>query len=321
LTRNENEILIKSQRKKKTFAQLFKNKVFDKLEDEIFANCELLFICDQKREKVVKNIIENKIKENILYSNANISLNVIASLNQGIYKMNVQNKRLEKDINLLKNDIEKLKEKVNVLSSNKRNTEENLERLSIILDKMRISKVYVDLNLEDILANKIQSCKDRIGAMAIAFDECSTEYFKISNEAGIFIGNVINFIIEDDKRKQLKEFLDSFENEINKAHFKKYFIAIKEMIFGKKFTESPQKLSFIISLDNMDVVQKFLSYVYFLESKSSNEFIELKFSIALLNIGIQLYGNKLNSLIKESSKDISLVNENIIRYVNKNNIF
>ena len=321
LTRNENEILIKSQRKKKTFAQLFKNKVFDKLEDEIFANCELLFICDQKREKVVKNIIENKIKENFLYSNANISLNVIASLNQGIYKINVQNKRLEKDINILKNDVEKLKDKVNALSSNKRNAEENLERLSIILDKMRISKVYVDLNLEDILANKIQSCKDRIGAMAITFDECSTEYFKISNEAGIFIGNVINFIIEDDKRKQLKEFLDSFENEINKAHFKKYFIAIKEMIFGTKFTESPQNLSFIISLDNMDVVQKFLSYVYFLESKSSNEFIELKFSIALLNIGIQLYGNKLNSLIKESSKDISLVNENIIRYVNKNNIF
>ena len=97
LTRNENEILIKSQRKKKTFAQLFKNKVFDKLEDEIFANCELLFICDQKREKVVKNIIENKIKENILYSNANISLNFIASLNQGIYKMKVQNKRLENE--------------------------------------------------------------------------------------------------------------------------------------------------------------------------------------------------------------------------------
>ena len=60
--------------------------------------------------------------------------------------------------------------------------------------------------------------------MAIAFDECSTEYFKISDEAGIFIGNVINFIIEDDKRKHLKEFLDSFENEINKAHFKKYFL-------------------------------------------------------------------------------------------------
>ena len=321
LTRNENEILIKSQRKKKTFAQLFKNKVFDKLEDEIFANCELLFICDQKREKVVKNIIENKIKENILYSNANISLNFIASLNQGIYKMNVQNKRLEKDINLLKNDIEKLKEKFNVLSSNKRNAEDNLEHLSIILDKMRISKVYVDLNLEDILANKIQSCKDRIGAMVITFDECSTEYFKISDEAGIFIGNVINFIIEDDKRKLLKEFLDSFENEIKKAHFKKYFIAIKEMIFGKRFIESPQNLSFIISLDNIDVVQKFLSYVYFLESKSSNKFIELKFSIALLNIDIQLYGNKLNSLIKESSKDISLVNENIIRYLNKNNIF
>ena len=71
----------------------------------------------------------------------------------------------------------------------------------------------------------------------------------------------------------------------------------------------------------MDVVIKFLSYVYFLESKSCNEFIELKFSIALLNIGIQLYGNKLNSLIKESSKDISLVNENIIRFVNKNNKF
>ena len=157
--------------------------------------------------------------------------------------------------------------------------------------------------------------------MAIAFDECSTEYFKISDEAGIFIGNVINFIIEEDKRKQLKEYLDSFENEINKAHFKNYFIAIKEMIFGKKFIESPHNLSFIISLDNMEVVQKILLYVYFLESKSSNEFIELKFSIALLNIGIQLYGNKLNSLIKESSKDISLVNENIIKNVNKNNIF
>ena len=154
LTKNENEILIKSQGKKKTFAQLFKNKVFDKLEDEIFTNCELLFICDQKREKVVKNIIENKINENFLYSNANISLNVIASLNQGIYKMNVQNKRLENDINLLKKDkrikddeidnlkkdFEKLKEKVNVLSSNKRNTEENLERLLIIFDKMRFQK-------------------------------------------------------------------------------------------------------------------------------------------------------------------------------------
>ena len=44
--------------------EIYKKQLFDKLEDEIFANCELLFICDQKREKVVKNIIENKIKEN-----------------------------------------------------------------------------------------------------------------------------------------------------------------------------------------------------------------------------------------------------------------
>ena len=138
--------------------------------------------------------------------------------------------------------------------------------------------------------------------MVTTFDECSFEYFKISDEAGIFIGNTINFLIEDSKSKLLNKFLITFENEINKANFKKYFVAIKEMIFGKKFTESGRNLSLIISPDNINVVQKFLSYVYFLESKYSNEFIELKFSIALLNIGIQLYGKKLNLLIKKVLK-------------------
>ena len=88
--------------KKNTFIQAYNNIIYDKLSPEKNDNFELIFICNKSRGKIVKNCINFKINNSVLYSNQNISLNVISFLNSNVCELNIKNNILKNDIDLLK---------------------------------------------------------------------------------------------------------------------------------------------------------------------------------------------------------------------------
>lgn len=90
------DTLNKILNKKNAFIQLYHNFVFDKMVVEK-SNFELLFIYNKNRNEVVKNITKLEIKNGVFFSNPNISLNAISSLNRNVYELNVKNHILKNE--------------------------------------------------------------------------------------------------------------------------------------------------------------------------------------------------------------------------------
>ena len=101
--------------KSKTFLQFYKNNAYTGEKDDNIIKYENIFICDNKRENIVRkfNLYNKSNKEiKMIYSDKNISLNAITSLNSCIYELNVKNNLLEKNMDSFAKNMTKLEETI-----------------------------------------------------------------------------------------------------------------------------------------------------------------------------------------------------------------
>jgi chromosome segregation ATPase len=135
-------------------------------------------------------------------------------------KMNNKDKIHEEEINTLKKEMEILSKNLNSLDEKSNSYDTNYVRFLNILDKMIISAQYVSLNLKEILSKKSEQVKNRIEAIATAYDECALEYFKDSNDPTFLSGLIIGNLEEESNAEECQKILDYLDNKIKKGILK-----------------------------------------------------------------------------------------------------
>ena len=320
-----------------TFFQLYKNNVVNDVKSENGIQYENIFICNNKRDDVVKF---SKEKENmkIFYSDKTISLNTISSLNSNIHDLQTKNYFLENDVKVLKqktNNLmehnEKLEKKIEDLGSklaeqknsfnllkssfvNYTSPTENYERLINMLDAISITgKNFVILYAKSMYKQDNLSTKT-LSYIAYTYNECSLAFFKINEEcsdiSGKFMLASMNLLNKDTKLI-IKDF---FEQKIETAHFPRYFKSLKNTIIGEKVNED--EIEILITEQNVDIVNNIIRYLLMMEKEHEKSDIQLKFATALLQLVLKnLPENKFLEIIGGSYDkydDINEMNERII---------
>ena len=142
--------------KSKTFLQFYKNNVYTDEIDNNIIKYENIFICDNKRETIVRNFdsySKNNEEIKMLYSDKNISLNAITSLNSSIYELNIKINCLEKNMDSFVNNMKKLEE---TIKNNKIKKDEEINELNTKMGSN--DKQINDLNIK--MESKDNQIKD-----------------------------------------------------------------------------------------------------------------------------------------------------------------
>ena len=110
------------------------------------------------------------------------------------------------------------------------------------------------------------------------------------------------------------------KEKIENSHFPKYFIALKEMIFGVQIEENNNNLKLYLTQDNIDNVNIIVRNLLMMEEEHQKKLIELKFSTTLLNIAKNYFKEQQFEKMIGDDKNISLMNERIISCLNEMNL-
>lgn len=321
-----------------TFFQLYKNNVVNDVKSEKGIVYENIFICNNKRDDVVK-FSKDKQNMKMLFSDKTISLNTISSLNSNIHELQTKNYYLEKDVKLLKqqriednerfekknkefekkivdlgNELSKQKCSFDSLKTsfvNYSSPTENYERLMNLLDTLSFTESNFIFLFANNMYKKNNMTTKAMSYVANSYNECSLAFFKMneecSNISGKFILASIN-LLDKDSKLIIKDF---FKHKIETAHFPSYFKSLKNIIISKKVDKD--EIEIHITAQNIDIVNNIIRYLLMLEKEHDKNDIELKFSTALLQLTLQFYpAEKFKEIINNSHGEIIKLNEGII---------
>jgi len=236
-------------------------------------------------------------------------------------KMNNKDKIHEEEINTLKKEMEILSKNLNSLDEKSNSYDTNYVRFLNILDKMIISAQYVSLNLKEILSKKSEQVKNRIEAIATAYDECALEYFKDSNDPTFLSGLIIGNLEEESNAEECQKILDYLDNKIKNGHFKNYFKALKDMVFGKDVKRLEKTMKIALKYDKIDIINKLVLYILLLEKEYSKKFIEYKFACSILYYLIDYYSvEDFVIIINKDCDKIGFIFEKLISFINNDNL-
>ena len=293
----------------------------------------------------------------MIYSDKNISLNAIASLNSNIYQINLKYNQLENEIKKMKeemkskdiqindlnekmenkniqidelsknindmkkelNDVDKKVQELHIKNTNLISPKENYLRLVNILDSIPVSKSLLVLYMKKIYENDLNTSTKIVKHITYLFNECGIEYFKISDECVNICGKIIFAEMEKNNKELNDQILKYFENK-KYSRFAKYFTAIKDAIFGQNLKN---KKNLEINLESCDIeyINYILRNLLLLEDQYQKEGIELKFTASLLEIATKYYKkDAFTKMINEKYEDVSFVNIKIITCLNKANL-
>ena len=180
--------------------------------------------CDiRKNDSEIQNLKNDKLKKDVEIKNLND------------YKKESEEKIKEHEdmINSLKKQLEELRKSINSKNSNMKTNnkisnkekdwnlininkaKQNYARLLNILENIDIIDKYIEFCLIDLYKNDEKKVLKRIKSKYLLYDECSAEYFKISDDASYVVGIIIDN-------------LDIKINENNIKKWRNYSIILKK---------------------------------------------------------------------------------------------
>ena len=295
-----------------------------------------------------RNINELNIKSNSLKNDINILKCDIRKNDSEIQNLNDYKKESEEKIkehedmiNSLKKQLEELRKSINSKNSNMKtnnkisnkekdwnlininNAKQNYARLLNILENIDIIDKYIEFCLIDLYKNDEKKVLKRIKSKYLLYDECSAEYFKISDDASYVVGIIIDNLdikINENNIKKMEELFNYFEKKIESSKFKEIFIALKQMVFGINTEKFLDCKSIDIKIQNIDIISGIISYSFMLESQNKLKNIENLFYCAMIYFALDFYGlSDLKLLIGDKKIVIKEVMGKIINSINYKN--
>ena len=288
--------------------------------------------CDiRKNDSEIQNLKNDKLKKDVEIKNLNDykkeSEEKIKDHEDMINSLKKQLEELSKSINS-KNSNMKTNNKIsnkekdwNLINMNK--AKQNYARLLNILENIDIIDKYIELCLIDLYKNDEKKVLKRIKSKYLLYDECSAEYFKISDDASYVVGIIIDNLdikINENNIKKMEELFNYFEKKIESSKFKEIFIALKQMVFGINTEKFLDCKSIDIKMQNIDIISGIISYSFMLESQNKLKNIENLFYCAMIYFALDFYGlSDLKLLIGDKKIVIKEVMGKIINSINYKN--
>ena len=315
-------------RKKDTFIQLYKNVIYDKLIIENNSNFELLFICNKNRKNVVNNVKKLNLNNSVFFSNPNISLNVISSLQSNIYELNVRNNILKNDIDLLKKDKKLKDEQIKNLVDDKLLKDKKITEHQTLINEMKKQLEQLTNRLNSLNNNNeinLGNSNDTIDINSINLNNAKENYSRFINllndlkmiekYPNLCLKDIINDKL-DEVKNRIKVYYTTY-NECSAEYFKINDDACN--ISGAIINNLNKKID-----KNNETIQYIFNY--FEKKIKSSNYKELFIALKEMTFGIGVKKLSDCSEINISFNNIDVIN-NIISYVfmlesekNSNNI-
>ena len=286
------------------FIQLYKNNVYNHFNDENKIKFENIFIYNSNRKNVV-DFSEGRKKIKIYFSDKDICLNSISSLNANIHDLYLKTDSLEKEVNSLEqkinyiekemekeeNDRKQLKSDFNSFKTfinNKINPKQNYSRFMNLVDSVSIENKHMISYVKNLYNTKYNLARC-FNFIADNYNECGF-YFDMLNDELFDMGVKFMMASKNRDNKDLKlKIMDFLENKIKNSHFPEYFKALKKLIFGENFEKTKNK-------DNLEYIFNKRKYQY-------GDYYFKKFNYARRRTskkryGIDIYDNSFEISIK-----------------------